>query len=74
MLGLQRDTVVKQTPTLPIDPIAPKKTLIAVVATLASGLALLLFVFARQALRNAAQDPDSAEKIVKIRKALGLRA
>ncbi len=31
----------------------PKKALIAVLATLASGFALLLFVFVRQALRNA---------------------
>jgi uncharacterized protein involved in exopolysaccharide biosynthesis len=41
----------------------PKKALIAVIATLASGFALLLFVFVRQALRNAGQDSASAQKL-----------
>jgi uncharacterized protein involved in exopolysaccharide biosynthesis len=41
----------------------PKKALIAVIATLASGFALLLFVFVRQALRNAGQDSESAQKL-----------
>ena len=55
----------------------PKKALIAVIATLAAGFALLLFVFVRQALANAAQDPDAASKLAGIRRsfrrALGLR-
>jgi hypothetical protein len=42
---------------------------------LASGFALLLFVFIRQALRGAAQTPETAEKIRTLRnswaKALG---
>ncbi|TNF54065.1 MAG: lipopolysaccharide biosynthesis protein [Burkholderiales bacterium] len=41
----------------------PKKAMIAVLATLASGFALLLFVFVRQALRNAAQDAEAATKL-----------
>lgn len=53
----------------------PKKALIAVLATLASGFALLLFVFVRQALRNGAQDSETAQKIASLqaswRKALG---
>ena len=53
----------------------PKKALIAVIATLASGFALLLFVFVRQALRNAGQNPESAQKLAALntswRKALG---
>lgn len=56
----------------------PKKAMIAVLATLASGFALLLFVFVRQALRNAAQDTTSAEKLAQLRsawaRALGKRA
>ena len=48
----------------------PKKALIAVLATLATGFALLLFVFVRQALRNAGSDAESAEKIAKIRSRL----
>ena len=53
----------------------PKKALIAIIATLAAGFALLLFVFIRQALRNAGQDTASAQKIASLktswRKALG---
>ncbi|PVE44136.1 GumC family protein [Limnohabitans planktonicus] len=41
----------------------PKKALIAIIATLATGFALLLFVFIRQALRNANQDQESAQKL-----------
>ena len=55
----------------------PKKALIAVIATLAAGFALLLIVFVRQALANASQDPESAAKLAGIRRAfrraLGLR-
>lgn len=47
----------------------PKKAMIAVLATLASGFALLLFVFVRQALRNAAQDAEAATKLEQLRAA-----
>ncbi|MBD3894142.1 Wzz/FepE/Etk N-terminal domain-containing protein [Hydrogenophaga sp.] len=47
----------------------PQKGMIAVLATLASGFALLLFVFVRQALRNAAQDDVSAQKLQRLREA-----
>lgn len=53
----------------------PKKALIAIIATLATGFALLLFVFIRQALRNAGQDRESATKLAALKaswhKALG---
>lgn len=53
----------------------PQKALIAIIATLAAGFALLLFVFIRQALRNASQDSESAQKMAALktswRKALG---
>lgn len=49
----------------------PKKAMIAVVATLAAGMALLLFVFVRQALRNAAGDAESAQKLARLRMAWG---
>ncbi|MFN5880451.1 MAG: GNVR domain-containing protein, partial [Burkholderiales bacterium] len=52
----------------------PKKALIAVIATLATGFALLLFVFVRQALRNAAQDEETAGKLRAIRRAVGVRS
>jgi len=41
----------------------PKRGLVAAVAAVAAGFILLLFVFIRQALCNARQDPDSAKKI-----------
>ena len=47
----------------------PKKALIAVQATLATGFLLLLWVFVRQALKNAAQDTESAQKLAVIRAA-----
>lgn len=53
----------------------PKKALIAIIATLASGFAFLLFVFIRQALRNSSQNSESAKKLAVIqaslRRALG---
>lgn len=56
----------------------PKKAMIAVLATLASGFALLMVVFVRQALRNAAQDAESANKLQHLRaawaRALGRQA
>lgn len=55
----------------------PKKAIIAVLATLATGFALLLFVFVRQALRNAAHDAETATKLQQLRaawaRALGRR-
>ncbi|MDD5028341.1 MAG: Wzz/FepE/Etk N-terminal domain-containing protein [Rhodoferax sp.] len=47
----------------------PKKALIAMLTTLATGFALLLFVFIRQALRGAAQSPDTAEKLAGLHQA-----
>ena len=53
----------------------PNKAMIAIIATLASGFALLLFVFVRQALANAGQDSESAQKMAQLknswRRALG---
>ena len=41
----------------------PKKALIALITTLAAGFALLLWVFVRQALRNAAKDGETSQKL-----------
>ena len=53
----------------------PKKALIAIIAVLAAGFAMLLFVFVRQAMAKAGQDTDSAQKLASLRvswhKALG---
>ena len=44
----------------------PKKALIAVLTTLMAGFVLLLFVFARHGIRNAAKDPASALKMQRL--------
>ena len=53
----------------------PKKALIAIIATLAAGFALLLFVFIRQAIRSSSHNSESANKLASIqaswRRALG---
>lgn len=49
----------------------PKKAQIAILTTLASGFALLLFVFARRALQKAHQDPENAAKLDAIRAGFG---
>ncbi len=48
----------------------PKKALIAIIATLAAGFVLLFWVFVRQTLRNAGQNPESASKMNAIRGSL----
>jgi tyrosine-protein kinase Etk/Wzc len=48
----------------------PNKALIAMLTTLAVGFALLLFIFVRQAWRNAGQAPESAETLARLRAAL----
>ncbi len=48
--------------------VKPKKVLIAVITTLATGFLLLLFVFIRNGLRNAEQDPKSREKLSGLKK------
>ena len=45
----------------------PKKAMIAIIATLASGFALLLFVFVRSALKNASQDEETKLKLSALR-------
>ncbi len=47
----------------------PKKALIAVLTTLAVGFALLLFVFIRSALQGASQDPETTQKLARLRAA-----
>jgi tyrosine-protein kinase Etk/Wzc len=49
----------------------PKKALIAVMTTVGSGMLLLIFVFVRQALRNARHDPASASKMQQLDLAVG---
>jgi len=67
------DAQVVQFPTLPEKPSQPKKGLIAVGVTLATGLALLLFVFIRQSLRNTVAHEAALAKLLRIRNAFHLR-
>ena len=55
----------------------PKKAMIAVIAALASGFALLLFVFIRSALKNASQDEETKLRMAALKgswnRALGVK-
>jgi uncharacterized protein involved in exopolysaccharide biosynthesis len=68
------DSQLVQAPTLPEKAVSPKKGMIAVGTTLATGFMLLLFVFIRHGLRGSEADPASAAKLVRIRRALSLRS
>jgi hypothetical protein len=68
------DEQLLQAPSLPEKPVSQKKAMIATIAALATGFALLLFVFIRQGLRTAGADPESAAKLAAIRRALGFGA
>jgi uncharacterized protein involved in exopolysaccharide biosynthesis len=48
----------------------PKKALIALLTTLAAGFICLVYVFIRQSLRAASQDPETAKKLEAIRRSL----
>lgn len=64
--------VFAQEPSLSSKPVSPKRSLIIVLATLASAFVLLLFVFVRKAWRGAVQDESAAIKIQQIKRSLGL--
>ena len=68
------DSQLVQAPTLPEKAVSPKKGMIAVGATLATGFLLLLLVFVRNGLRSAETDPASAVKLARIRRALSWRS
>lgn len=64
--GLDASALV-QAATLPTQHASPKRSLVAIIAALATGFALLLFVFIRQALRSASQNEESAQKLVALK-------
>lgn len=61
-----------QTPTLARKPLPHNRAMVAVIAALASGFALLLVVFIRKALINAGSNPESAKKIAQIKQSFGI--
>jgi hypothetical protein len=70
--GLAKTALV-QPATLPEKPLSNKKALMATITALATGFALLLFVFVRQAWRNAGANAEAADKLARIRRGLGLK-
>lgn len=72
MEGLTESNLI-QRPSLPEEPIHPKKALVAIAAAIAGSLIALLFVFARHALRSASRQPEQARKVQKICNALGIK-
>jgi uncharacterized protein involved in exopolysaccharide biosynthesis len=71
--GLGQNALV-QPATLPEKPLSNKKVLMATITTLATGFALLLFVFVRQAFINSAANPKSAAKLARIKHSFRLRS
>jgi hypothetical protein len=66
------DAQLIQPPSLPEKASGPKKSLLAIGATLAAGMGLILFVAIQQALRNTASNARAAEKLARIRYLLHL--
>jgi uncharacterized protein involved in exopolysaccharide biosynthesis len=52
---------------LPHRKVSPKRSIVVLLALLASGFALLLFVFVRKAWRFTSQDKEAAAKIKQIK-------
>jgi len=67
MTGLTSDDLI-QSPTLPRKPYAPRKPLVAVLALLASGLFLLIFVFIRQSWRTSPSMDQHAARLNAIKR------
>jgi capsular polysaccharide biosynthesis protein len=65
--------VYVQESSLPQRKVSPKRSLVVMLSILASGFALLIFVFIRKAWASAAQDADSASKLASIKRSLGLQ-
>ena len=65
---VQRFDILQQ-PTLPTKPVPKKRAMLGAIAALATGFLLLIFVFTRQALRNAETNPESAQKLAQLRTA-----
>lgn len=69
-LTVDRDYLYIQQPSLPKHNVSPKLRLVVLLAILASGFALLIFVFVRKAWCEAAKDPEAGLKIRLINKLL----
>jgi hypothetical protein len=63
------EAAVINKPNLPLKKTSPKRSLIAVLSGLVAGFALLLWVFVQQAWRDAANRPETADKVKALRAA-----
>jgi cytoskeletal protein RodZ len=72
-LELKGSEVFVQEASLPQRKMSPKLSLIVLLAVMASGFALLIFVFVRKAWASAARDSASASKVASIKRSLGLQ-
>jgi LPS O-antigen subunit length determinant protein (WzzB/FepE family) len=68
------ESYLLQPPTLPQKTNKPRRLMIVLSATIGAGILLLLFVVMRQLLRDTSLNATSAEKIARIRRALGMKA
>jgi hypothetical protein len=66
-LSVKGDEVFVQQPSLPQRKTSPKRGLVVLLAAMATGFALLLFVFIRKAWNSACQDGVASAKIKKIK-------
>ena len=65
--------VFVQEPSLPQRKVAPKRSMVVILAVLLTGFALLVFVFVRKAWQSASQSEESAAKVAEIKKAFSFR-
>jgi uncharacterized protein involved in exopolysaccharide biosynthesis len=65
--------VYVQDAILPQRKAGPKRSLVVLIAILASGFAFLIFIFIRKAWVSAAQNAESAGKLASIKRSLGLQ-
>lgn len=65
--------VVKQRPTLPTETVAPKKGMIAILATLGSGIVFLLYIFVRRSWEKSADNLELAKKQSRLLAAIGFK-
>jgi LPS O-antigen subunit length determinant protein (WzzB/FepE family) len=71
-LAVRGDEVYVQQASLPQRKVSPKRGLVVLLAVLASGFALLIFVFIRKAWGAVLTDADSAAKVRLIKRFLGI--
>ena len=71
-LAVRGDEVYVQQASLPQRKVSPRRSFVVLLTVLASGFALLIFVFIRKAWFSVAQEAKSASKLASIKRSLGL--